>query len=79
MSESERSAVSPVAEILAGMVHDIRQPLTALRLDLGGAIQLLERDPPAVREALGAVRDALEDADRLEETLAVFRADGRQG
>ena len=46
---------------LASVLHDLRQPLTALRLDLGGAIQLLRREDPAIAEALLALEDALED------------------
>lgn len=47
----------------ARLRHDLRQPLTTIRMNLQAAIRLLQRPEPLVPAALDAILDCL-DAER---------------
>lgn len=72
--ELMRAAQLAVAgELVGAITHDLRQPLTALQMDVGVAIHLLRQKIPAVPDALGALEDVLADELRVQESLQVLQ------
>jgi signal transduction histidine kinase len=80
----ERAARLVVAgEMVAAITHDLRQPLTAIEMNVAAALRLLETsdgtsgsDPttrPRIAEAVAALRDALADQRRMREALQVLQ------
>lgn len=63
---SQRQAVAAVGEFASALAHEIRNPLSAIRLNLQYAEERLE-DQPSLRDPL---RHALRDIGRLESTVA---------
>jgi PAS domain S-box-containing protein len=59
-------------ELVGGITHDLRQPLTALAMDLTVANHMLHRSSPIVREAVQAIEDASAEQRRLTESLRVL-------
>jgi signal transduction histidine kinase len=59
-------------ELVGGITHDLRQPLTALQLDLTVALHMLEREPPILHEAIAAINEASGERRRLTESLRVL-------
>jgi len=47
------------AQLLTRFAHDVRQPLTSIRMNLQTALRLLRDQTPRVDAALGAIDDAL--------------------
>jgi signal transduction histidine kinase len=62
---SQREAVAAVGEFAASLAHEVRNPLTAIRLDLERARERLD-EPGRSEELLGR---ALAEIDRLESTV----------
>lgn len=58
-----------IGEMSASIAHDVSQPLTAIRTYTEAARRWLERDPPNVSEALGAMRQAAREADHAGEVV----------
>lgn len=58
-------------ELVGSLTHELRQPLTALTLNLESVSHVLATDPPRVRDAIGAVDAAVEEQRRLRHTLQV--------
>jgi C4-dicarboxylate-specific signal transduction histidine kinase len=63
-------------ELVASITHDLRQPLTALEMNVSAAVRLLERgrasgegNPADSDIALGALRDAIDDLHEMREAL----------
>src|SRR5262249_37669530 len=72
--ELMRAAQLAVAgELVGAITHDLRQPLTALQMDVGVAIHLLRQKAPAVPDALNALEDVLADELRVQESLQVLQ------
>jgi signal transduction histidine kinase len=78
----ERAARLVVAgEMVAAITHDLRQPLTAIEMNVAAALRLLEaRDAtathdtaPRIAEAVAALRDALAEQRRMREALQVLQ------
>ncbi len=67
------SQLATAGELLGGITHDLRQPLTALQMDIGIAKHLLRGDPPSVEKALAALDDAASDVNRVRESLEVIQ------
>jgi signal transduction histidine kinase len=81
--DATRSARLVVAgELLAAITHDLRQPLTAIEMNVAAALRRLEFAPPDEspaqeaerRRGIGdALRDALAEQRRMREALQVFQ------
>ncbi len=78
----ERAARLVVAgQMVAAITHDLRQPLTAIEMNVAAALRLLEpRDatgandnPARIAEAVAALRDALAEQRRMRESLQVLQ------
>jgi signal transduction histidine kinase len=72
-SESERRArLAMAGELVGGIAHDLRQPLTALEMNVSAAIRLLRQSPSRTSEAIDALTDALDQQHRMREALQVL-------
>jgi signal transduction histidine kinase len=72
--ELERAAPPVVAgELVAAITHDLRQPLTAIEMNVSAAIALLARPAPRIDDAIDALQDALDQAGRMREALEVLQ------
>jgi signal transduction histidine kinase len=72
-SESERLArLATAGELVGGIAHDLRQPLTALEMNVSAAMRLMRQSPPRLPEAIEALTDALEQQHRMREALQVL-------
>ena len=58
--------------LVAAVTHDLRQPLTALEMNIAAAMQFLAEPTPQVEGALEALRDALVQQGRMRESLQVL-------
>jgi hypothetical protein len=68
-----RSSRPPKRERLRRLLHDVRQPLTAQRLDISTALQLLRER--STDEATRALQDALGELARIETCLVRLGAE----
>jgi len=72
-SETERLArLAAAGELVGGIAHDLRQPLTALEMNVSAALRLIRETPPRLPEAIAALADALEQQQRMREALHVL-------
>ncbi len=62
---SHQEALAAMGELAASLAHEVRNPLTAVRLDLERASEALEEDEPASR----LVRRSLRDIERLDASV----------
>jgi signal transduction histidine kinase len=60
--------------ITASIVHELKQPLTAIVANASAAIKFLETKPPDYVEVHTALGDIIEDAGRANETMEGIRA-----
>ncbi|HTI65134.1 MAG TPA: PAS domain-containing protein [Gemmatimonadaceae bacterium] len=60
-------------ELLSSITHDLRQPLTALRLTLSAALELARRAVPDDPELAAIIADALVQEERVSRKLAVVQ------
>ena len=69
MGRSKRASVAwpPDRATLAGRLHDLRQPLTSVRLDVSNAMQCIRHGTPS--DATDSLEDALAALTRAEEQL----------
>jgi two-component system sensor kinase FixL len=58
---------------VSAITHDLRQPLTALSMNVAAAIAFLDRPAPAVRDAIDALNDALRQERRMRDELKVLQ------
>jgi signal transduction histidine kinase len=58
--------------LVASVTHDLRQPLTALEMNIAAAMQFLSGPTMQVEGALEALRDALVQQSRMRESLQVL-------
>jgi signal transduction histidine kinase len=58
--------------LVAAVIHDLRQPLTALEMNIAAAIHFLRSAEPQVDGALEALHDAQVQQDRMRESLQVL-------
>jgi signal transduction histidine kinase len=73
-SELERASRLVLAgELVAAVTHDLRQPLTALEMNVAAAVALLRRATPAVGDALGALDDVLAQVRRMSDALQALQ------
>lgn len=57
------------AEVVAALVHEVRQPLSGLMLNAEVGMRSLNRAQPGIEESLAALTRVLRDASRLAEML----------
>ncbi len=73
-SELERaSRLALAGELVAAVTHDLRQPLTAVQMNVSAASAFLRRPTPAVEEALAALEDALAQERRMRDALQALQ------
>ena len=73
-SELRRAAQFAVAgELVASITHDLRQPLTAVEMNISAAIHFLRRRAPAIEDAIEALDDALRQQHRMRDALQVLQ------
>ena len=73
----ERAAPLPVhreGELVAAITHDLRQPVTAVELNVAAALHFLQRQDPQTTEAIAALLDAQGQRDRLREAIRALHA-----
>src|SRR4051794_23809313 len=73
-TELERAARLALAgELVAAITHDLRQPLTAVAMNISAALHLLRRPVPRTDEAIAALVDAHEQQRRMRDALQVLQ------
>lgn len=73
-SELERaSRLALAGELVAAVTHDLRQPLTAVEMNVSAAAAFLRRATPAIDETLAALDDALTQARRMRDGLQALQ------
>ncbi|HEY9229601.1 MAG TPA: hypothetical protein VIP11_23330 [Gemmatimonadaceae bacterium] len=73
-SELERaSRLAMAGELVPAVTHDLRQPLTAIEMNVSAAIHFLRRPTPAIDDALDALEDALGQQARMRDALQVLQ------
>ena len=65
--------VATVSGLTAAVSHELRQPLTAIRLNAQAAVMFLTLSPPEVDEARLALQDIVQDDLRAAEVIEHFR------
>lgn len=60
-------------ELVTAITHDLRQPLTAVEMNVAAAIVFLQRSTPHVIEAIDALNDALDQQRRVRDALQVLQ------
>jgi signal transduction histidine kinase len=73
---SQREAVTAVGEFAASLAHEVRNPLTSIRVDLQRSRRKLEVDS---ENAVQLVDRALEEMDRLNDSVGNFLRIARSG
>src|SRR4029078_8727960 len=69
-SERERATRLALAgELVSAVTHDLRQPLTALEMNLSGALLFLTGDEPRTDRAIEALEDIFAQQRRMSEAL----------
>ena len=67
--------------MMAAIVHEIKQPLTAISANAGAAIALMAKSPPDLKEAHASLADVVEDSHRTSQVLngvrSLFRKAGK--
>jgi signal transduction histidine kinase len=73
-SELERaSRLALAGELVTAVTHDLRQPLTAVEMNVSAAVALLRRPSPAISEALAALADALVQQRQMRDALQALQ------
>lgn len=75
--EGELEVPLPVhreAELVAAITHDLRQPVTAVELNVAAALHFLQRQDPQMPEAIAALQDAQGQRQRLREAIRALHA-----
>ena len=68
------SRLTTVSELTASLAHEVSQPLTAIRANASASLRWLDRTPPDMAEATGAIRNVMRDAERAGEVISHARA-----
>jgi signal transduction histidine kinase len=72
-TDRDRAAQLTVAgSLVAAITHDLRQPLTALEMNIAAALHFLRSPNAQVGDALDALNDALVQQGRMRESLQVL-------
>jgi signal transduction histidine kinase len=73
---SQREALAAVGEFAASLAHEVRNPLTSIRMDLERCGRKLDDEPAVARELAGR---ALTEIDRLNASVSDFLRIARSG
>jgi signal transduction histidine kinase len=73
---SQREALAAVGEFAASLAHEVRNPLTSIRVDLERSVRKLDEEPEATRALLTR---ALGEVDRLNASVTSFLRVARSG
>lgn len=73
---SQREALAAVGEFAASLAHEVRNPLTSIRMDLERSTRKLDSDPHGSRDL---VERALAEIDRLNASVTDFLRIARSG
>jgi signal transduction histidine kinase len=68
----EVARLAVAGELVGAITHDLRQPLTAMGMNVSAAIRLLSLTPPRLRDAIDALGDVLVQQRRMGEALRVL-------
>lgn len=60
-------------ELVAAVTHDLRQPLTAIAMNVSAALRFLRRSPPAIDQAIEALDDTFELQRSMREALQALQ------
>jgi signal transduction histidine kinase len=60
-------------ELVAAVTHDLRQPLTAVEMNVSAALRFLRRSPPALEEAIEALEDTFAQQRRMRDSLQTLQ------
>jgi signal transduction histidine kinase len=67
-----RARFSLAGELVAAVTHDLRQPLTAIEMNVSAAMHLLRRPEASVDDVLAALSDALEQEHRMRDAIQML-------
>lgn len=62
-----------IEAITASIVHEVKQPLTAIAANAGAALALIEKTPPELGEAMAGLRDIVDDTHNANRALDAIR------
>jgi len=60
-------------DLVAAVTHDLRQPLTAIEMNVSAAMQLLRRPDAAIADVLDALGGALDQEHRMRDAVQVLQ------
>jgi signal transduction histidine kinase len=60
--------------MMGAIIHEIKQPLTAISANAGAAMALIAKSPPDLREAQASLSDVVDDSHRTSEVLNGIRS-----
>ncbi len=60
-------------DLVAAVTHDLRQPLTAIEMNVSAAMQLLRRPDAAIGDVLDALAGALDQEHRMRDAVQVLQ------
>lgn len=66
--------VATLGTLAASIAHEIRQPLTAIRIEAGAISRWMNRDSPVAAEVTEGIRRIQEQSERAERVIASLRA-----
>jgi len=73
-SDPERDSRFTLAgTLVAAVTHDLRQPLTAIEMNVSAALRFLRRSPPALDEAIEALDDTFAQQRRMRDSLQALQ------
>jgi C4-dicarboxylate-specific signal transduction histidine kinase len=67
------SRLALAGELVTAVTHDLRQPLTAIEMNVAAASAFLRRSSPSIDEALAALDDALAQQRRMGDALQALQ------
>jgi signal transduction histidine kinase len=70
--------LSVIGELAGSIIHEINQPLTAIRLRADTALRWLDHDPPQLDEAIRSIEKVRVSIDETVELIASLRAQARR-
>ena len=66
------ASLAVAGELVGGITHDLRQPLTSLKMNLDTVSYLLEQDPPQTARAAAVIADAGADANAMRDSVQLL-------
>jgi signal transduction histidine kinase len=73
-SDPERDSRFTLAgTLVAAVTHDLRQPLTAIEMNVSAALRFLRHSPPSLDEAIEALEDTFAQQRRMRDSLQTLQ------